>query len=573
MDWQYGEREPTSKSSSSVYSVDHLNAINNLSSQISNLGKEMSSIKAKLESASSQAPILPSKFKGRGTSFNSNPLSSSNNMSSGCLSCDVCGSYDHDASNCPHAFPDGCYDLDSNENEHVNYVSNNNNGPRTEWLGQEKTVVDPWYKSDDSAGTPVEDVPFDQPGVLSTPGDEILEESGSSSGDEIDQEAGSTKSTMTPDAPQDNEEAYNWPSINNPLEAHMSARDVVTLNATLLTFLEKRPKGLEMTPPEETPAKSTAEIRKEQLEQKRAQLAARTSGTGSQNILRSLRQIVRRPGEELSQPASHRLRVSGGSAPTSAGGVPAPGRPTTAGKSLQSLGLSSGPAGVGSREPEAPSSQLLAIASGSNAAGGGGTPQLDNQDTASRWPDMQNYAKRMLTLTRSKREVVPGINQVNLDRITSLLAEALKDAEKERARLKDEVTRLREELDKTKNELVKSMKEALDHLSAEQTRLVTENERDCEARMKMAWSMIHPDTDYAFFDLRYKYGTEVFDAQVLGLKQPAPFEKWADIGDEQAEEEVPGGEKETQPQQTQDAPNAGQGQQPEQQQQQQQQQQ
>lgn len=54
-------------------------------------------------------------------------------------------------------------------------------------------------------------------------------------------------------------------------------------------------------------------------------------------------------------------------------------------------------------------------------------------------------------------------------------------------------------------------------LLAEQNRLVIENERDFKARMKMAWSMIHPDTDYAFFDLRYKYATEVFDAQVLGL--------------------------------------------------------
>ncbi|XP_021717268.1 bridging integrator 2-like [Chenopodium quinoa] len=243
-----------------------------------------------------------------------------------------------------------------------------------------KTAVDPEYKSDDSAGTPVEDVPFDQPGVPSTPGDEILEESGSSSGEEIDQEAGSSESTMTSDAPEQDEEAYSWPSINNPLEAHMSDWDVVTLNATLEAFLKKRPvgdgweleKGLEMTPPEMTPAKSAAEIRKEQLEQKQAQLAARGSGTGSQNVPRSIRQMVR-PGGELPQPPPQRRRVLGGPTPSSAGRIPAPERPITTGKSLQSLGLSCEPAETGSREP-ASSSRVPAIASGSNATGGGGTP-------------------------------------------------------------------------------------------------------------------------------------------------------------------------------------------------------
>ncbi|XP_021741781.1 uncharacterized protein LOC110707993 [Chenopodium quinoa] len=130
MYWQDGERESTSKSGSMVYSFDHLNAINNLSSQISNLWKEMTSIKAKLESASSLAPILPSQNKGRGTSSNSSPLSTSNNMPSGCLFCDICGSYEHDSCNCPHAFSDGYDDFDSNESDHVNYVSNNNNGSR-----------------------------------------------------------------------------------------------------------------------------------------------------------------------------------------------------------------------------------------------------------------------------------------------------------------------------------------------------------------------------------------------------------------------------------------------------------
>ncbi|XP_021719959.1 homeobox protein 2-like [Chenopodium quinoa] len=130
MDWQDSERESTIKSGSTVYSVDHLNAINNLSSQISNLWKEMTSIKAKLESSSSLTPTFPSKNKGRGTSSNSTLLSTSNKMPSVCLFCDICGSYEHDSSKYHHAFSDGCDDFSSNENEHVNYVSYNNNGSR-----------------------------------------------------------------------------------------------------------------------------------------------------------------------------------------------------------------------------------------------------------------------------------------------------------------------------------------------------------------------------------------------------------------------------------------------------------
>ncbi|XP_021760331.1 uncharacterized protein LOC110725160 [Chenopodium quinoa] len=88
MDWKEGERDSTNKSSSTIYSVDHLNAINNLSSQVSNLGKEMTLIKAKLKCDSSIAPSLPSHIKGRGTPSNSTPLSTSSNMPSGCVFCD-----------------------------------------------------------------------------------------------------------------------------------------------------------------------------------------------------------------------------------------------------------------------------------------------------------------------------------------------------------------------------------------------------------------------------------------------------------------------------------------------------
>ncbi|XP_021736154.1 N66 matrix protein-like [Chenopodium quinoa] len=91
----------------------------------------MTLIKAKLKSASSNATSLPSHIKGRVTSSNSTPPSTSSNMPSGCVFCDVCGSYDHDTSSCPHAF-ENCDDVENNDCEQVNFVSNNNNGQRFE---------------------------------------------------------------------------------------------------------------------------------------------------------------------------------------------------------------------------------------------------------------------------------------------------------------------------------------------------------------------------------------------------------------------------------------------------------
>ncbi|XP_021736994.1 uncharacterized protein LOC110703498 [Chenopodium quinoa] len=92
-------------------------------------GKEVTSIKAKLESVSTNSLSFTSQSKGRGTFSNSSP-STSNNMPSGCLFCDSCGSYDHDSSMCSQTFVDGCDDVEINECEHVNFVSNVNGGQR-----------------------------------------------------------------------------------------------------------------------------------------------------------------------------------------------------------------------------------------------------------------------------------------------------------------------------------------------------------------------------------------------------------------------------------------------------------
>ncbi|XP_021717574.1 uncharacterized protein LOC110685290 isoform X2 [Chenopodium quinoa] len=204
-------------------------------------------------------------------------------------------------------------------------------------------------------------------------------------------------------------------------------------------------------------------------------------------------------------------------------------------------------------------------------------------DASSRLPDLQQYAKRMLrTLTRSEKEAVPGVHQVNIDRINSLLAKVMlrvddmmvplrkkqeeeelikeltADAETANKKAADfelqvknlqpdvkalgeadkENTELRVDVSRLKNELAQTQVNHKAKLEAEQGRLISENKRDCEERMKMDWSLIHPDTDWAFFNLRYKYAIEVFDAQVLGTKKPAPFEEWAGIVEEEKEEQV-----------------------------------
>ncbi|XP_021717582.1 uncharacterized protein LOC110685290 isoform X3 [Chenopodium quinoa] len=219
------------------------------------------------------------------------------------------------------------------------------------------------------------------------------------------------------------------------------------------------------------------------------------------------------------------------------------------------------------------------------------------------------------TLTRSEKEAVPGVHQVNIDRINSLLAKVMlrvddmmvplrkkqeevrdayrratdlinvtqyktsmyeiqtksreikqeelikeltADAETANKKAADfelqvknlqpdvkalgeadkENTELRVDVSRLKNELAQTQVNHKAKLEAEQGRLISENKRDCEERMKMDWSLIHPDTDWAFFNLRYKYAIEVFDAQVLGTKKPAPFEEWAGIVEEEKEEQV-----------------------------------
>ena len=64
-------------------------------------------------------------------------------------------------------------------------------------------------------------------------------------------------------------------------------------------------------------------------------------------------------------------------------------------------------------------------------------------------------------------------------------------------------------------------------LQAEQARLIKENERDNEIRLRYAWGLLYPEVDFEVYKLRYNYATEVYDAKVLQDTPPASFEEWA----------------------------------------------
>ncbi|XP_021729776.1 involucrin-like [Chenopodium quinoa] len=106
---------------------------------------------------------------------------------------------------------------------------------------------------------------------------------------------------------------------------------------------------------------------------------------------------------------------------------------------------------------------------------------------------------------------------------------ALEGADKENADLRADNNQL-------KNELASSQAAHKEELEKEQRRLMAENETDNEERMKLAWELIHLDYDYEFFDLRYKYASEVYDAKVLGLDPPASFDEWAGLVEEEQQE-------------------------------------
>ncbi|XP_021717013.1 uncharacterized protein LOC110684884 [Chenopodium quinoa] len=454
-------------------------------------------------------------------------------------------------------------------------------------------------------------------------------------------------------------------------------KDEAFLSACNLSTMFPKKVATEKLPKEKTPATSAALLRKEQIEKKKSQLAAKDDGAGNKGVPRSLSKMVKRPAGDIPLPAAKVLKMP---VPPSAKTIPKPpagGRPTTGGKSLSGIVPTIEVVDEGVKESVTLAGQTQ-TGTGSNAAGGDSTPQSDKgmtlafdppwplgpmrvktqacqsgdssgsrqnigeayaqhlidksliADATSSRPNYQQYAKRMIrTLTRTEKEAVPAVHTVNIDRITSLLAESsrlisqvmlrvdglqvplrkkqeeVRDAQRRASELIDvsqynairydletkrreleqeellkqtiaaaeakkaradglalkvndlqadlkalegadkENADLRADINRLKNELASSQAAHKEKLKKEQSRLIAENETDNVERVKLAWGLIHPDYDYEFFDLRYKYASEVYDAEVLGLDPPAPFEEWAGLVKEEQQE----GEQATQTQQ------------------------
>ncbi|XP_021764041.1 uncharacterized protein LOC110728707 isoform X1 [Chenopodium quinoa] len=217
-----------------------------------------------------------------------------------------------------------------------------------------------------------------------------------------------------------------------------------------------------MLPADKTPAKSAAEIRKENAEKKLAAQAAKKDGS---KVPHSVSKIIRpRTGEE--PPAQNKARKTSS--------LTVPSRLTIGGKTLKNLGLgfdlskrqpdvpeketepprASGasipaegshdphPTTQGTLDPFNPSflgkpmrvkshSQLQPEdSSGSRQSIGGKyvafSPSVSGADHSPRWPDVQRYARAMLkAVPKEEKEAIPGIHSFNADQVLAGLSESM----------------------------------------------------------------------------------------------------------------------------------------------------
>ena len=125
------------------------------------------------------------------------------------------------------------------------------------------------------------------------------------------------------------------------------------------------------------------------------------------------------------------------------------------------------------------------------------------------------------TLTAANDEANSRISDLELQLKTAgSKLKALEGADKENADLRKDKSRLIAELATLKSQHQEELK-------AEQGRLIKENERDNEIRLRMPWGLLYPEVDFEVYKLRYNYATEAYDAKVLGDPAPPRFKDWA----------------------------------------------
>ncbi|XP_021764043.1 uncharacterized protein LOC110728707 isoform X3 [Chenopodium quinoa] len=168
-----------------------------------------------------------------------------------------------------------------------------------------------------------------------------------------------------------------------------------------------------MLPADKTPAKSAAEIRKENAEKKLAAQAAKKDGS---KVPHSVSKIIRpRTGEE--PPAQNKARKTSS--------LTVPSRLTIGGKTLKNLGLGFD---LSKRQPDVPEKETEPPrASGASIpAEGSHDPHPTTQDHSPRWPDVQRYARAMLkAVPKEEKEAIPGIHSFNADQVLAGLSESM----------------------------------------------------------------------------------------------------------------------------------------------------
>ncbi|XP_021725091.1 uncharacterized protein LOC110692401 [Chenopodium quinoa] len=124
--------------------------------------------------------------------------------------------------------------------------------------------------------------------------------------------------------------------------------------------------------------------------------------------------------------------------------------------------------------------------------------------------------------------------KLKLDNLQAALDNAEDELKKHEEPLKrlDQAEKSSERLLLENDHLVKEAAEAQRNfqstLEVDQSRLIEENEQDCQNRMKRAFSIIHPGVDYNVWELAYKYADLAILAEEEGQPGPGPYEQWVE---------------------------------------------
>ncbi|XP_021728753.1 uncharacterized protein LOC110695836 [Chenopodium quinoa] len=250
-------------------------------------------------------------------------------------------------------------------------------------------------------------------------------------------------------------------------------------------------------------AKKASDIRKENLEKK---LAAQEAKKDGGVIPRSLqKQIRQRPSIEK---PTHKMQKTTSTA-----------RATTGGKSIKTQG--------GSNAETASKEELLRV-----------------EGLKKAYIRKQEEADQVKTLQKALKE-----SKLKVDNLQAALDNAedeLKKHEEPLKRLDQEEKsskRLQQENDRLVKEAAATQGNFQATLEAEQSRLIEENEQDCENRMKRAFSIIHLGTDYNVWELAYKYADLSILAEEEGKPGPGPYEQWVDAEFQRMQAETAGNDE------------------------------